>query len=229
MQPAEFDAALHSTLADRKLTRSERQALQAAIAASAPSPEHLAVLRSRVFALATAQASDAQARELLAWCEDVLKLLLPATAPANRVAEAHFSPGLACVNRITQLIAATRKSLDVCVFTVTDDRIARAMLEAHARGVKVRLLSDNEKSQDLGSDILRLAQAGIQVVIDRTPKHMHHKFALFDQRLLLTGSYNWTRAAADENEENLIVSDDPKLIAPFTAEFEKLWRMLSPR
>jgi phosphatidylserine/phosphatidylglycerophosphate/cardiolipin synthase-like enzyme len=58
---------------------------------------------------------------------------------------------------------------------------------------------------------------------------MHHKFALFDQRLLLTGSYNWTRAAAAENEENLIVSDEPKLIAAFTAEFEKLWRLLSPR
>jgi cardiolipin hydrolase len=187
------------------------------------------VLRSRVFALAAAQASDTPARELLAWCEDVVKLLQPAVAPGNRVAEAHFSPGLACVNRITQLIAATKQSLDVCVFTVTDDRIARALLEAHARRVQVRLLSDNEKAEDLGSDIPRLAQAGIKVVIDRTPKHMHHKFALFDQRLLLTGSYNWTRAAADENEENLIVSDDAKLVAAFTAEFEKLWKMLSPQ
>lgn len=229
MQPAEFDAALQRTLDDRKLTRSERQALQAALAASSPSPEQLAVLRSRVFALATAQAGEVPARELITWCEELVKLLLPAVASGNRVAEAHFSPGLACVNRITQLITATKLSLDVCVFTVTDDRIARAMLDAHARGVQVRLLSDDEKSEDLGSDIPRLAQAGIRVVIDRTPKHMHHKYALFDRRLLLTGSYNWTRAAADENEENLIVSDDSKLVAAFTAEFEKLWRMLSPR
>lgn len=226
MRPEQFQEALQRTLADRKLTRSERQALQEALASSAPTVEQLAVLRARMFAVATAQATDPVAKELIAWCEELNKLLLPAAAPQARVAEAWFSPGLGCVNRIMQLVAGARSTLDVCVFTITDDRIARALLEAHARRVKVRLLSDNEKSEDLGSDIPRLAQAGIPVVIDRTEKHMHHKFAVFDQRLVLTGSYNWTRAAADENEENLVVSDEPRLVSAFVAEFERLWRAL---
>jgi phosphatidylserine/phosphatidylglycerophosphate/cardiolipin synthase-like enzyme len=53
---------------------------------------------------------------------------------------------------------------------------------------------------------------------------MHHKFALFDDDLLLTGSYNWTRGAADSNEENLILSNDRRLLASFRDEFERLWK-----
>jgi phosphatidylserine/phosphatidylglycerophosphate/cardiolipin synthase-like enzyme len=53
---------------------------------------------------------------------------------------------------------------------------------------------------------------------------MHHKFAIFDQRLLVTGSYNWTRSAAERNRENLAVTDDRRLVAAFREEFERLWR-----
>jgi cardiolipin hydrolase len=53
---------------------------------------------------------------------------------------------------------------------------------------------------------------------------MHHKFALFDQRVLLTGSYNWTRAAARDNQENIVITGDPVLVDAFTNTFEDLWR-----
>ena len=52
---------------------------------------------------------------------------------------------------------------------------------------------------------------------------MHHKFAVFDRKVLLTGSYNWTRSAASENQENLIVTEAPGLVRSFAAEFDKLW------
>ena len=113
--------------------------------------------------------------------------------------------------------------MDVCVFTLTDDRIARALEEAVERGVKVRVITDDDKAHDRGSDAIRLARSGIDVRMDRTDAHMHHKFALFDNRYLLTGSYNWTRSAARENEENFIVTDDARLVDSFTSQFEKLW------
>jgi phosphatidylserine/phosphatidylglycerophosphate/cardiolipin synthase-like enzyme len=53
--------------------------------------------------------------------------------------------------------------------------------------------------------------------------HMHHKFAVFDAARLLNGSYNWTRGAADTNYENLVDTADPRLVAAFAAEFERLW------
>ena len=121
------------------------------------------------------------------------------------------------------MMGEARNTADLCVFTITDDRISSSILAAHARGVRVRIITDNDKAHDLGSDIERLAAAGIAVRIDRTPFHMHHKFAIIDGRRLLNGSYNWTRGAARDNQENLIVCDDARLVAAFQQEFEQLW------
>jgi phosphatidylserine/phosphatidylglycerophosphate/cardiolipin synthase-like enzyme len=139
------------------------------------------------------------------------------------LAEAWFSPHDDCAGRIMNLMGEARNTADLCVFTITDDRISSSILAAHARGVRLRIISDNDKAHDLGSDIERLAAAGIAVRIDRTPFHMHHKFAIIDGRRLLNGSYNWTRGAARDNQENLIVCDDPRLVSAFTQEFEQLW------
>jgi phosphatidylserine/phosphatidylglycerophosphate/cardiolipin synthase-like enzyme len=87
-------------------------------------------------------------------------------------------------------------------------------------------VTDDDKSYDRGSDIARFEKAGIPVKTDNSPAHMHHKFALFDRKLLLTGSYNWTRSAANHNHENVIVSSDPRLIAPFRTMFDRLWAEL---
>jgi phosphatidylserine/phosphatidylglycerophosphate/cardiolipin synthase-like enzyme len=57
---------------------------------------------------------------------------------------------------------------------------------------------------------------------------MHHKFAVFDARTLLTGSYNWTRSAAEDNRENVLVVDDPRLVRPFVETFEELWAAFAP-
>ncbi len=51
---------------------------------------------------------------------------------------------------------------------------------------------------------------------------MHHKFALFDGRSLLNGSYNWTRSAFTQNEENVVVGSDLRLIDIFQAQFDKM-------
>jgi phosphatidylserine/phosphatidylglycerophosphate/cardiolipin synthase-like enzyme len=56
---------------------------------------------------------------------------------------------------------------------------------------------------------------------------MHHKFALFDDRILLNGSFNWTRSASDFNQENLLVIDHPPLVADYVREFEGLWQRFS--
>ena len=58
--------------------------------------------------------------------------------------------------------------------------------------------------------------------MDNSPSHMHHKFAVIDGRLLLNGSFNWTRSAVLENRENVVVTDNPALVAAFNREFERL-------
>ena len=87
----------------------------------------------------------------------------------------------------------------------------------------MRVISDDDKAHDRGSDVHRLADSGVPVRTDHSPNHMHHKFAIFDRMLLVNGSYNWTRSAAERNEENLVVTDDQRIVGCFQAEFEKLW------
>lgn len=150
------------------------------------------------------------------------KFAAPDAATTN-LSEAWFAPDQDVCGRIMKAFQDARKAADVCVFTITDDRIARAMIDAHRRGVAVRLVSDDMKSGDLGSDIERIAAAGVAVKIDRTPAHMHHKFAIFDGQILLNGSYNWTRSAGRENCENLVVSHEGSLVAAFQGEFDRVW------
>ncbi|MFT4540714.1 MAG: cardiolipin hydrolase [Planctomycetota bacterium] len=141
----------------------------------------------------------------------------------GELAQACFSPGEDCLRLITRQLDQTRVQADISVFTITDDRITRAIERAADQGVRLRLLSDNDKAFDLGSDIDRLSGHGIPVAVDTPPSHMHHKFATFDGQKLLTGSYNWTRSAADRNEENLILSDDQRFVSAFQEVFDKLW------
>jgi cardiolipin hydrolase len=150
-----------------------------------------------------------------------------ARAPIREASHsAHFSPGQDCLKAIVHRLRAARSSASICVFTISDDRISAEILAAHQRKVQVRILTDNEKELDAGSDIDRLRRAGLPVRVDRTSAHMHHKFALFDDLYLLTGSYNWTRSACDLNEENVVVTTEPRLYAAFATHFEKLWASL---
>lgn len=138
--------------------------------------------------------------------------------------EAFFSPGPDCMNCIIDSLNQAKKSVDICVFTISDDRISKAIVACHTRNVKVRVLTDDEKSSDLGSDIGTFSKKGISVKTDRSEAHLHHKFMIVDKKILVNGSYNWTRSAADFNEENLVLTYEPGLIRAFSQEFEQLWK-----
>jgi len=224
----DFDAMLAETLTDGRLSRGERHALSAWIRDSEIDERPLAALRHRAFEIARRHAAGTHGSAVMDWLEDVVKALCaPAPARAGS-ARACFSPGEDCYRTIIGHFASARTKADVCVFTITDDRITRAMLDAHRRGVGIRVITDNDKSADLGSDIEELRRTGIAVCEDQSPFHMHHKFSLFDGRTVLTGSYNWTRGAADSNEENLVVVEDARLFQQFQSEFNALWRKLAP-
>ena len=162
MTPAELDEIFHRTLDDKKLSRGERKALTQILTDEQPDKDQLAVFRHEAFAVAREHMHDPRDRQVAGWLEDVCKLLLPPT-DAMAVAEARFSPGQDCVRRVISLFAHARSSVDICVFTITDDRIADAIIEAHGRGVAIGVITDDMKAMDRGSDIERLRRAGIEV------------------------------------------------------------------
>lgn len=220
----ELHALLVATLDDARLQDDERRDLVEALRAAALTPEALNAVRNQAFALARERAGRADAGTLLRWLEGVMRAIDGARGPAAAVrTRASFSPGMDCLQTIVSHLRGARRSADLCVFTLSDDRITTEVLQAHRRGVAMRLLSDNHKAQDAGSDIDRLRAAGVPVALDRSDAHMHHKFALFDGEWLLNGSYNWTRSACEHNQENLVASNDPVLVGAFGAVFEGLW------
>jgi cardiolipin hydrolase len=227
MNTEELDQALRATLEDGRLSRSERQALAHVLSETPLDAARSSQLRARAFVLARERTTEPRALEALGWVEELVKLLAHAQLPsATGSSRAYFSPGEACLSAILGQLGAARVTLDICVFTVTDDRIARAILAAHARGVSVRVITDNDKQYDGGSDIEQLRGAGIALKVDETEHHMHHKFALVDGTTLLNGSYNWTRSASAFNEENLIVTSEPGLVSAFSRQFAQLWDAL---
>lgn len=228
MTPQEWDKMLRQTLADRRLSASERGALSQVLADAHLDGQKTAAYRRQAFALALEAVADPQAREVIDWLEDIVKLLHPVTqgGAATSASEALFAPFDDLPSRVCRLFQATKRSADLCVFTITDNRITREILAAHRRGVRVRVITDNTKALDLGADIEELSAAGIPVHLDMSDAHMHHKFALFDDAFLLNGSYNWTRAAANDNNENFVITSERMLVDSFGKHFEKLWKML---
>eukprot|EP01097_Dermamoeba_algensis_P004099 TRINITY_DN2737_c0_g1_i2.p1 TRINITY_DN2737_c0_g1~~TRINITY_DN2737_c0_g1_i2.p1 ORF type:complete len:113 (-),score=34.70 TRINITY_DN2737_c0_g1_i2:122-460(-) len=104
----------------------------------------------------------------------------------------------------------------------------RDRYQRRVRGVKVRVIADDEKVKDNGSDILEFEKAGIPCKTDKGivgSIHMHHKFVVIDGNILLNGSFNWTKGACFNNRENIVVTNNPAFVKPFLDEFEKLWNL----
>jgi phosphatidylserine/phosphatidylglycerophosphate/cardiolipin synthase-like enzyme len=220
---------LQQTLDDRRLSRNERRALRDTLKDFIRDKPSQLKCHQTAFHLARNTIDQVNSSAVLEWLEDVSQVIRQAAAPDQPTTDAEviFSPGDHCWQRIAGLLKTSRHSVDICVFTITDDRITSAILDAHGRKVAVRIITDNDKAFDRGSDVERLARAGVDVCVDRTRHHMHHKFAIFDRKRLLTGSYNWTRSAASSNEENFIIVDDARLRTQFQDEFDRLWKEFS--
>jgi cardiolipin hydrolase len=219
---------LDRSMDDERFSDEEKRGLAQMLRELDPPEEAFRQLRNRAFELARIKLDAGNGPALLRWLEGVMRMLDVARTPAHASRSyACFSPGEACRNTITQHLREARHSADLCVFTLSDDRITREVLAAHRRGVAFRFITDNTKEFDAGSDVAQLRSAGVPVVVDRTDAHMHHKFAIFDRTWLLNGSYNWTRSACEYNEENLVASNDPGLVRQFEGEFEQLWNSLS--
>jgi phosphatidylserine/phosphatidylglycerophosphate/cardiolipin synthase-like enzyme len=223
MDFAELDRTLRDSVADLALDVEEKFELRE-LGARLPA-DRVRYLRNRAFDMARELmlAQPPRTLDSLRWLEQVVKTLdAVAEAPAT-VSSAFFAPGDACLRKLRELCRSAKRSMDVCVYTISDDRLAEEILACHQRGIAVRVISDNDKRYDDGSDVPRLLESGVPLRLDDSPFHMHHKFALFDGRLLANGSFNWTRSATTSNEENLVVTDDANLVRSFSGHFEALW------
>lgn len=215
-------AELEASIGDEHFSGSERKSVRSLVAKYQPNSHELGVLRSKVFDMANKRITAENYSFIMQWVEEASKALV---VNSKEVAdEVYFSPGKACRATILHQIGLAKHSLDICVFTISDDFIADALVQAFRRKLKIRIITDNDKAADKGSDIRRFHEEGLAVKVDDTRHHMHHKFMVVDEKIALTGSYNWTRSAAKFNHENLLLTRDQSVVKAFMKEFQDLWK-----
>jgi phosphatidylserine/phosphatidylglycerophosphate/cardiolipin synthase-like enzyme len=212
------------SIADNYLTSEEKKRIKKTLFEAAPDKRIGDLLRSELFDIARNNANTENYIEIINWIEEINKLILSVNKVEVQQESVYFSPGEECLQAILNQVNLAVKRIRICLFTISDDRISDALISRHKFGVDVKIISDNDKVLDKGSDIEALHQAGIPIKLDRTPNHMHHKFALFDDNITLTGSYNWTRSAEKYNHENVLITDSKKVLKQFNAQFEELWQ-----
>ncbi|CDW81063.1 UNKNOWN [Stylonychia lemnae] len=148
--------------------------------------------------------------------------------PKPRYLDAFFFPNEANITKLINYLGKAQKSMSICIFSLTNDKLANAVYDAHARGVKVRVISDDECMNQIGSDVKWLAGQGVPCRVDSNSQfHMHNKFVIIDDTFLITGSFNWTVQAGKSNQENLLVVDNPYYIEKYSTEFENLWKQFA--
>lgn len=222
-----IDTALLRTFDDFRLSKWEKYALRDILKPFATDTAALSFARNRAFDIARGEILGASNNrtEALRWLEHVVKSIDAVREDNNHEpSSAFFSPGRECKTQITIRLRQAQAAIDVCVFTISDDELAAELIAAHKRGVAVRIITDNDKANDIGSDIDRLLAERINLVMDDSPTHMHHKFAIIDGHTLINGSFNWTRSASLSNQENIMILKEPRLLDIFAKKFEELWQ-----
>ena len=143
--------------------------------------------------------------------------------PKPVICECYFFPNASNEEKVVSMLRTCKKTLDISIFSLTLDSIAQAILEAFQRGVKVRIIADDECAKNSGSDIKLIASVGVPCKTDNAIYHMHNKFAVIDNSVVILGSFNWTGQAVKYNQENIFFYEDKNIASQYTKEFEKLW------
>jgi len=119
--------------------------------------------------------------------------------------EVFFSPRGGATEAIVREIDAARREVLVLAYSFTSAPIAKALLQAHKRGIRVEAVLDKSQKRERYSSATFLVNARIPVYIDSVHAIAHNKVLLIDRKVLITGSFNFTKAAEEKNAENLLI------------------------
>ncbi len=134
--------------------------------------------------------------------------------------EVYFSPSGGCTEAVVKALGGAKSSILIQAYSFTSSPIAKALVEAARRGVKVELLLDKSQRTEKYSSADFVAHEGIPTRIDAAHAIAHNKVMVIDGTTVLTGSFNFTKAAEEHNAENLLVIQDPALADKYAANWK---------
>jgi phosphatidylserine/phosphatidylglycerophosphate/cardiolipin synthase-like enzyme len=135
----------------------------------------------------------------------------------------YFSPNRGAADQIIGFIDRCNETIDAAIYALTHDGVASALIRAHLRGVKIRILVDRLQAGSQYADDERLEEAGIPILRDTQAGSMHWKTIIGDAMAVGTGSFNWTKSADLRNAENFVIIRLKYVIQTFQREFNDLW------
>jgi len=139
----------------------------------------------------------------------------------NAPTEVFFSPKGGCTEAIIKQIDQAKSEILVQAYSFTSAPIAKALLDAHKRGVHVEAILDKSQRTERYSSATFLSNAGIPTYIDDKHAIAHNKIMIIDRRTLITGSFNFTKAAEEKNAENLLIIHSKELAKVYLENWQK--------
>jgi phosphatidylserine/phosphatidylglycerophosphate/cardiolipin synthase-like enzyme len=137
--------------------------------------------------------------------------------------EVYFSPEDGVAKHVLQRLAAAKRSIHFMAFSYTSSAIADAMVAQAQAGLLVHGVFESQNAGGTGSAFSRLRHGGVDVLQDGNCYILHHKVIVIDARTVITGSYNFTNSAEKDNDENLVIVDDPNLARAYLDEFARVY------
>lgn len=135
--------------------------------------------------------------------------------------ETFFSPKGGCAAAIAGAIGRATQSIHVQAYSFTSAPIAAALVAAHKRGVRVQVILDKSQQTEKYSEADFLQHAGIAVFIDSAHSIAHNKVMILDGHTVITGSFNFTKSAEENNAENvLIIHQTPALAEKYLSNWQ---------
>ncbi len=154
----------------------------------------------------------------------VVLLVLPLVCNAdtfspNAYYQVCFTPNTNCTAKIVRAIKKAKKSILVQAYSFTSQPIIKALASAKYRGINVKILLDKSliiNRSQYYSPIPYFQDQNIWIRIDYLPVIAHNKVIIVDDNTVITGSFNFTRAAQKNNTENVLIINDSKLAQKYT-------------
>ena len=132
-----------------------------------------------------------------------------------------FTPSQRCLPLILKEIDKAQKTIKVQAYFFTSKEIAQALIRAHLKGIKVIVIADKSQRKTHHTQVKGLKSNGIAILFDTKPAIAHNKIIIIDESIILTGSYNFTKAAELRNAENLIVIKNKDIARQYLENFNK--------
>ena len=132
-----------------------------------------------------------------------------------------FSPNGNCTAVIVEQIDNAKSEIYVQAYSFTSAPIAKALVNAHKRGVKVEVILDKSQKKERYTSATFLSNAGIPTYIDSIHAIAHNKIMIIDKEIVITGSFNFTKAAEEKNAENLLILKSKELANQYLMNWSK--------